>query len=810
MYSILVGWVAAFPGPVQASGDAPLAPAPVQLCYDEQRIPHLFADDDAGVFFGLGYQQVCDFPVATLGNLWSCSGRFAEVAGRAGLRRDERVRLWELDRLARCQARDPAQLDADVRAYFQAYVDGVNAGRRRWLDHPEWIERLLGQGGEELALQPVPFWLDPLYTRERPLARLRHLLETPIELEHVLAFGLTFNAGPEFAGGGDSAATNVFLVRNDERIRSVLALIDSHQPIERQGFRSYCVQMSGPTYDVAGLTMPGIPCVLIGFNRRLAFQFTSLQRGPPEVQKRGLPFRLTDDAPAVNGSWSARLESAEPLRFPFGDAAVALDVERDTLRYWDATSGELRDDPRGALAWRRVPAGIPELDARGLHFPVTQPGPDQPLAPGADIRFEGRGFLVERNAFELWTRLGLCKSVGDGPASTVPVHRRGACSHGLGGLISAVDVDGNLEYVLSVRVPVPGARVQSDRTWQDGGTWTGSDPDARWQGFHPFEDLPRLASGPGFGERVTAWINCNASPHFVSEPPTFDSAPFAARPWVYEGKPWKSWRQDRARERIAEASADGSVTLDELTHVALDVQDSWSRAYWPLFRAVASDGAAPTSTRARAFAAWIDALRFEGPDGRPGTTEFLAHPLSQVTPWMVLLRQTYLALLLGLDRPTAAELGLGFDPVERIPTREELLSSRVLARNRSALADYIGRTVMIGIRPEDFEDVALVPDTPADRRISATADLTEPLGSEVLVYFSVNATGIISSAVTADAAEGDADLYFGGGNGDAPEDVTRVVARVSPRTRIAVGSKIELAVDTSRLYFFDPETRNAI
>ena len=134
-----------------------------------------------------------------------------------------------------------------------------------------------------------------------------------------------------------------------------------------------------------------------------------------------------------------------------------------------------------------------------------------------------------------------------------------------------------------------------------------------------------------------------------------------------------------------------------------------------------------------------------------------------------------------------------------------------LARNRSALADYVGRTVMIGIRPEDFEDASLEPDTPADRRISATADLTEPLGSEVLVYFSVEATGIISSAVTADAAEGDADLYFGGGgNGDAPEGVTRIVARVSPRTRIAIGSKIELAVDTSRLYFFDPETRSAI
>jgi multiple sugar transport system ATP-binding protein len=134
-----------------------------------------------------------------------------------------------------------------------------------------------------------------------------------------------------------------------------------------------------------------------------------------------------------------------------------------------------------------------------------------------------------------------------------------------------------------------------------------------------------------------------------------------------------------------------------------------------------------------------------------------------------------------------------------------------LARNRSGLADYVGRTVMLGIRPEDFEDATVEPDTPSDRRMSATADLTEPLGAEILVYFSVAATGIVSSAVIADAAEGDADLYFGGdGDGGPPEGVTRLVARVSPRSRIAEGSKFELAVDTSRLYFFDPQTRDAI
>jgi multiple sugar transport system ATP-binding protein len=129
------------------------------------------------------------------------------------------------------------------------------------------------------------------------------------------------------------------------------------------------------------------------------------------------------------------------------------------------------------------------------------------------------------------------------------------------------------------------------------------------------------------------------------------------------------------------------------------------------------------------------------------------------------------------------------------------------ARNRSGLKDYVGRTVMLGIRPEDFEDAGLEPDTPPDRRVQVTADLTEPLGSEVLVYFGTEATKVVSSAAAADAGE-DAEVQLGGDEEGEPS--THLVARVSPRTRIVVGNEIELAVDTSRLYFFDPETRDTI
>ena len=75
----------------------------------------------------------------------------------------------------------------------------------------------------------------------------------------------------------------------------------------------------------------------------------------------------------------------------------------------------------------------------------------------------------------------------------------------------------------------------------------------------------------------------------------------------------------------------------------------------------------------------------------------------------------------------------------------------------------------------------------------------------MLVHFGTEATAVVSSAAAADAGE-DADIRLG----EAEEISTRLIARVSPKSRISLGQQIELAVDTTRLYFFDPETRDAV
>ena len=120
-----------------------------------------------------------------------------------------------------------------------------------------------------------------------------------------------------------------------------------------------------------------------------------------------------------------------------------------------------------------------------------------------------------------------------------------------------------------------------------------------------------------------------------------------------------------------------------------------------------------------------------------------------------------------------------------------------------ALESFIGSTVILGIRPEHLEDAALVPDTPADRRLKGTVLLRESLGSEVMVHLQVDAKPAITEDVRELAQDMDAvavsDL-------DEGATETTIVGRFGARSRVREGDVAEVAVDTRTLHFFDPET----
>jgi multiple sugar transport system ATP-binding protein len=139
----------------------------------------------------------------------------------------------------------------------------------------------------------------------------------------------------------------------------------------------------------------------------------------------------------------------------------------------------------------------------------------------------------------------------------------------------------------------------------------------------------------------------------------------------------------------------------------------------------------------------------------------------------------------------------------RMPVPDEVLAER------PALRRYEGRKVVLGIRPEDMEDAALLPDAPPDRRVTSTVELREALGSDLVVHFPVE----VPPAVTEDVKELASDVspdvvekveaIAGGGR-------TVMIARLSPRAQVHTGGPIELVVDTHRLHFFDPDDGSGI
>ncbi|HEY2374250.1 MAG TPA: sn-glycerol-3-phosphate ABC transporter ATP-binding protein UgpC [Gaiellaceae bacterium] len=130
------------------------------------------------------------------------------------------------------------------------------------------------------------------------------------------------------------------------------------------------------------------------------------------------------------------------------------------------------------------------------------------------------------------------------------------------------------------------------------------------------------------------------------------------------------------------------------------------------------------------------------------------------------------------------------------------LSGETMAAHPELKA-YEGREVVLGIRPEDLEDVALAGDAPAGHRLKGSVELTEALGSEIMVHFSVDAKHAVTDEVRELAEDtGDDRLPQ---EGEAQDKAT-LVGRFGARSRVRKGSPVEVAVDTRALHFFDPDT----
>ena len=335
----------------------------VKVYYDEDAIPHLYATDDAALFYGLGYQQMRDFPVETLSNLWSTSGRMAEVAGIRHLDLDADMRHLDIGpkaleleaELAAVESAGTSAERRDMLPLLRAYVAGINAGRQWWLDNPTAIDTIAGGQiftpcvgqqtlGYAMNIEPVPFFLnetspqrpnsptilrdedrDPSWTASAALTRL---FEESISVHEVLRFGIVFESRRlpgSFVGGPanplrtppeEEATTPTpefgsegWMVKSGSAISTYSC---THVEMIRGGLRLYTLQMHGDRYNVSGYSFPGAPGIVVGFNDRISWWFTNDSVAPfgtSGVRPASVRGFYGEPTPVLSNQWRATIRA---------------------------------------------------------------------------------------------------------------------------------------------------------------------------------------------------------------------------------------------------------------------------------------------------------------------------------------------------------------------------------------------------------------------------------------------------------------------------------------------------------------------
>lgn len=376
----------------------PGARAPLQILRDGNGIPTIRAASPRDAMFGLGVAHAQD-------RLWQmethrriAAGRLSEAFGEAALDTDRFLRVLGARRVAGAQW---AQASHASREALQAYADGVNAVITSLRARPP--EYLI------LGLQPEPWtpedslawaimmawdlganWHTELIrlrlALKMPKARIDQLLPpypgdaVPGTMDYTAFYrGLKLDGqqalaepalltllatAPESGLEGTGSNSWVLAGSRTSTGRPLLAN-DPHLKLSTPALW-YFARLEAPGLDVAGATMPGLPGVVVGQNKHIAWGFTNTG---PDVQDTYLE-RIKPDDPTqyqTPTGW-ARFETRQEVIRVKGkpDVTLAVRSTRHGPVLSDAVLAGLGDDPHGTLGPKARPAYAIALRWTGL------------------------------------------------------------------------------------------------------------------------------------------------------------------------------------------------------------------------------------------------------------------------------------------------------------------------------------------------------------------------------------------------------------------------------------------------------------
>jgi penicillin amidase len=436
----------------------------VEVWRDSLGVPHVWAQSSHDLLFTQGYVHAQD-------RLWQmelfrrvAAGRLAEVMGAGLVSTDRFLRIIGLWRAAAAQE---AALAPESRQQLEAYAAGVNAwlSTRRGALPPELlalrIEPEPWTVQHSLAIEKIMAWDLALYGGAVALSRVASSLDSatlrffeeaypdwgPTIVERIPEIPLA--AAELLDAVSVTRASNAWVI-GGSRTRSGKPILanDMHLALRAPSLW-YLMALHGGGFDVAGMTLPGVPYVVAGHNRAIAWGYTNA---------------MLDDV----DFFVERLDPSDNTRYLTPAGTEAFTIVTESLR----VKGQ-RDPVVFEVRWSRHGPILP--DVRAGEGPVAM----RWVAHDVSTSLEG---VSGMNRAHGWEGFLAAVRLFNNPHQNVVY----------------ADTAGNFGYAMGGRVPRRGEDLPPPILPVPG--WTG---EWDWRGYLPFERHPQQLN-PAAGYVVTA------------------------------------------------------------------------------------------------------------------------------------------------------------------------------------------------------------------------------------------------------------------------------------------------------------------
>ncbi len=284
----------------------------VQVLYEKNLIPHIYANNDYDLYFTQGY-------LTAYHRLWQmeflsyvAAGRVSEILGKVALNFDRQQRRKGLAYGAENSLKE-LEKDADDFRFIQAYTDGVNAyiSQLKYIDYPieykllnykpeEWTPfknvillkymaddlsgsdydlqntnfvQLFGKARFDFLFPDVPDGIDPIIPYDVKWNFDPLEVNTPEEFSILNVFSPVIPEKSDDGIGSNNWALSPGKTKNGHAI----LCSDPHLRFSIPSIW-FAQQLKAPGINTFGVTIPGLPGVLLGFNDSIAWGLTNAPR----------------------------------------------------------------------------------------------------------------------------------------------------------------------------------------------------------------------------------------------------------------------------------------------------------------------------------------------------------------------------------------------------------------------------------------------------------------------------------------------------------------------------------------------------